>query len=158
MSRQRGRGVRLAGGTFGAVILAITWTFTRQWYEMPGVPYSVVKSVASDDVHIVARGHDSNPSNDWEDSYALLKVSPGGDPVGDIESALRSAGWKTSAGGAAPLLLSGDKSADKAKYGVTVLNYEDFECLDRPQVCDGFKNAAKGHEESLFVATFMPYV
>ncbi|MCO4695219.1 hypothetical protein LRR80_01267 [Streptomyces sp. RO-S4] len=158
MSRQRVRGVRLAGGILVAVILAIAWTFTRQWLELPGVPYSVVKSVASEDVHIVAQGHDSSPSNDWEDSYVLLKVSPGGDPVGDIDSALRSAGWKTSAGGAAPLLLSGDKSTDKAKYGVTVLNYEDFECLDRPQLCDGFKNAAKGHDGGLFVATFMPYV
>ncbi|MEW1680550.1 hypothetical protein [Streptomyces sp. NPDC093594] len=115
-------------------------------------------SVASDDVHMVARGHDSSPSNDWEDSYALLKVSPGEDPVDDIESALPSAGWKTRAGGAAPLLLSGDKPADNAQYGVTVQHYEDFECLDRPRACGGFKKAAKCHDGSLFVATFMPYV
>ncbi|MGI5380314.1 hypothetical protein ACQEV2_39955 [Streptomyces sp. CA-251387] len=158
MIRQRTTALRLAVAAAIAVVLVTAWVLIREWMELPGVPADVVKSAASGHVRIVAEGHASSPGNDWEDSYALLSVSSDGDPVEDIEGALRSAGWSTRAGGVGPLVLSGDTPADRPKYGVTVQTYEDFDCLDRSEVCEEFEKAAQGRDEDLFVATFMPYV
>lgn len=77
-------------------------------------------------------------------------MSTDGDPVEDIAESLRSAGWSTRAGGAGPLLLSGDTPAEHPAYGVPVQSYEAFTCLDRPEVCAEFEKVAEGGEEDLF--------
>ncbi len=155
------RTFRLTGAAVAVVVLAAGWILIREWMQLPGVPDDVVESAASGNVRILAEGHSSNPGNDWEESLALLAVSPvsaDGDPVEDIAKSLRSAGWSTRAGGVGPLLLSGDTPAEHPEYGVTVQSYEDFPCLARPEVCEEFESAAEDGDENLFVATFMPYV
>ncbi|MFF1299892.1 MULTISPECIES: hypothetical protein [unclassified Streptomyces] len=140
-----------------AVVLTAAWVLIREWKELPGVPTDVVRSVTSGHVRILAEGSDSSPGNDWEDSYALISVSSKGNPVEVIEDALQSAGWSTRSGGSDPLLLSGDTPEDRPKYGVTVQEFENFNCLDRPKVCAKFEKVAHTQDQNLFVATFMPY-
>lgn len=158
MIRQRAGVLRLAGAAVAAVVLVAGWVLIREWTELPGVPTDVVRSVASEDVRILAEGSDSSPGNDWEDSYALISVSSRENPVEVIEGVLQSAGWSTRAGNSDPLLVSGDTPEGRPKYGVTVQSFDDFECLDRPDICAKFEKVANSQGRDLFVATFMPYV
>ncbi|MGA5125404.1 hypothetical protein ACPCAG_19120 [Streptomyces pseudogriseolus] len=144
-----------------AIVVVGVATFVAlisSWLNLPGVPTDVTESVRSEHVRILSQARDTSPGNDWEDSYALLSIDSDGSPVTHIEKALQSASWETHRGSTAPLLLSGDMPVENPKYGVTVIEYEDFDCLDRPKVCEEFKEAAHGHDKNIFVATFMPYV
>lgn len=157
MIRQRVKAIHSTGLAILAVGLVAIAALIYSWLDLPGVPADVAKSAESEHVRILTEASDTSPGNDWEDTYTLLSVTSNKNPVAEIEKSLQSAGWTTRRGSKDPLLLSGDTPAKHPKYGVTVQKYENFECLDRPRVCEEFKKAARGQDRSLFVATFMPY-
>ncbi|MDT6982136.1 hypothetical protein ACFSUJ_09320 [Streptomyces lusitanus] len=158
MIRHRYQSMWWARLAVAVVASAIIVALIGSWLDLPGVPTDVTESAESEHVRILEEASVASPGNDWEDSYALLSVASDGGSLAHIEMALQSAGWSTHRGGVDPLLLSGDMPAGHPKYGVTVIDYAAFECLDRPKVCEEFKEAARGHGKNLFVATFMPYV
>ncbi|MEU2502317.1 hypothetical protein [Streptomyces albogriseolus] len=111
-------------------------------------------------MHILTEARNASPGNDWENTYVILSVTSTDSPVADIEKTLRSAGWNIhrDGGDGDGLLLFGDFPTKLPKYGVSVEKYNDFNCLDTPEVCDKFEKAARDHDRELFVAVFMPYV
>ncbi|MFI0506738.1 hypothetical protein ACH3WN_28410 [Streptomyces albogriseolus] len=145
-------GIAAVGGVTALALI-------RSWLELPGVPSDVSGAVASEHVRVLAEGHDSNPGNDWDQTYVLLSVTSNGDPVTEIERALRSAGWITKRTSGNGLVLSGDMPAERPRYGVAVTTYEGVECFDGDEICHTFEETARGHDDDgLFVADFMPYV
>lgn len=160
MIQRRTRALRWAGVGVVVAGLAAAVAAISSWADLPGVPTDVTKSAASEHVHILTEARNASPGNDWENTYVLLSATSTDSPVADIEKTLRSAGWNIhrDGGDGDGLLLFGDFPTKLPKYGVTVENYNDFNCLDTPEVCDEFEKAARDHDRELFVAVFMPYV
>ena len=119
-----------------------------------GVSGGAVASVRGDGIRIVETAQDTNPTNEWTNTYLLIEAD-GADPVERVASALAANGWIVRREGAAPGLVL---RADRKDAGLTLVTYTEFQSAsqDVPKVVSAFEH--KGTAKSnVFVAILMPY-
>lgn len=119
-----------------------------------GVSDGVVASVRGDGIRIVETVQDTNPTDEWTNTYLLIEVN-GADPVARLGSTLAANGWTVRRDGAAQGLVL---AADRTEAGLTVVTFADFQTdgRDVPKALSAFERKSAGTQD-LFVAILMPY-